>query len=48
VLADERFAAAAEEAVEDECDDDDIVELAGNEDEVRYEVEGERQVAGQR
>jgi hypothetical protein len=36
VLADEWLTARAEEAAEDEHDDHDIIELAGNRDEVRY------------
>jgi hypothetical protein len=46
VFADECFAAAAEEAAEDECDDDDVVELAHDWDEIGDEVEWEREVAG--
>jgi hypothetical protein len=46
VFADECLAAAAEEAAEDECDDDDVVELAHDWDEIGDEVEGEREAAG--
>jgi iron complex transport system substrate-binding protein len=48
VLADERLASPAQEAAEDERDDQDIVELAGDRDEVRDEVERQREVAGER
>ena len=48
VLADECLPAAAEEAAEDERDDHDVVELTGDRDEVRYEVERKREVAGER
>jgi hypothetical protein len=44
VFADEGFLAAPEEAAEDERDDDDVVELAGDGDEIGDEVEGEREV----
>src|SRR5918994_1929088 len=47
MLADDGLAAAAEQAAQDECDDDDIVDLAGDGDEVGYEVEGEGEIAGQ-
>jgi hypothetical protein len=45
VLADKRLTTAAEEAAEDERDDHDVVELTGDRDEVRHEIEGEREVA---
>ena len=48
MLADERFTAAAEEAAEDECDDDDVVALSADGDEVGDEVQGEREVPGER
>ncbi len=48
VLADDCFPAAAQQAAEDERDDDDVVELTGDGDEVGDEVEGQRQVSGQR
>jgi hypothetical protein len=48
VLADEWLASATEEAPQDERDDHDIIELAGDGDEVRHDVEGEREVAGER
>jgi len=48
VLADERFSASAEEAAEDERDDYYVVELAGDRNEVRHQVEGEREVARER
>jgi hypothetical protein len=47
VFADQWFAAAPEEAAQDECDDDDIVELARDRDEIGDEVEGEREIAGE-
>jgi hypothetical protein len=43
-FTDEVLAAGADEAAEDECDDDRVVELTGNGDEVRDDVERERQV----
>ena len=46
--ADERLPAAAEEAAEDERDDHDVVELTGDRDEVRHEIEREREIAGER
>jgi hypothetical protein len=45
VLADKWLTTAAEEAAEDERDDHDVVELTGDRDEVRHEIEGEREVA---
>ena len=45
---DERLAAAAKEAAENEGDDDDIVELAGDRNEVGYQVERKREIPGQR
>jgi integrase len=48
MLADERFSARAEEAAEDERDDYYVVELAGDRNEVRHQVEGEREVARER
>jgi hypothetical protein len=48
VLANEWLPTSAEEAAENECDDHDIVELTGDRDEVRHEIEGEREVAGER
>ena len=43
-LADHRFAARSDEVAKDERDDDRIVELPGHRDEVRDEVEGQREV----
>jgi hypothetical protein len=48
VLSDQWLAAPAQEAAEDERDDHDVVELTGDGDEVRREIEGEREVARQR
>jgi hypothetical protein len=45
VLADEWLAAAAKEAAQNERDDDDVVELAGDRDEVGYEVKWKREVS---
>jgi hypothetical protein len=42
VLADERLPAAAQKAPQDEGDDHDVVEMAGDGNEVGDEVEGER------
>src|SRR5262249_24579514 len=44
----ERLAPTAQQAAENEGDDDDVVQLAGDGNEVRNEVEGEREVAGER
>ena len=48
MLADEWLPAPADEAAEDERDDHDVVELAGDRDEVRDEVEGKREVTRER
>ena len=48
MFADERFAAAAEQAAKNERDRDGVVKLAGDGDEVGYEVEGKCEVAGKR
>ena len=48
MLTDERLATSAQEAAEDERDDHDVVELTGDRDEVGHEIEGEREVAGER
>jgi hypothetical protein len=48
VLADEWLAAPAQEAAEDNRDDHDIVQLTGNGDEVRHQIEGEGEIARER
>jgi len=48
VLADEWFPAPAEEAAQGERNDHDVVELTGEGDEVRHEVEGEREITRER
>jgi hypothetical protein len=45
MLSHERLAARPQEASEHERDDDDVIELAGNRDEIRNQVERHRQVA---
>ena len=48
MLTDQRLTTASKQAAENEGNDDDVVELAGDRDEVRYEVERKREVAGER
>jgi hypothetical protein len=45
VLANERLAPAAEEASENERDEYDVVELTGDRNKVRHEIDREREVA---
>lgn len=48
MLTNELLAARAKEAAEDECHDEDVVELPRNRDEVRDEVKGKCEVPHER
>jgi hypothetical protein len=48
MLADDLLTSAAEQTAEYESDDDDVVELPGDWNEIRHEVERKREVAGKR
>jgi hypothetical protein len=48
MLADERFAAAAKEAAQNEGNDDDVVELPRDGNEIGHEVERQREVTRER
>ncbi len=47
-MPDEKLAATAKKAAENERDDDGVVELACDRDEVGYEVKWKREIAGKR
>ena len=48
MLANERLAAAAKEGAQNERDDDDIVDLACDGDEVRYQVKRKCEITSER